>query len=89
MKHTLEQMQGIHQEWQRSGLSRKAFCKERGISYATFNYWSKRLTEPGPGFDEIPLNSVGDVRLEIVFPSGTRMSFQREPSVEWLRKLVR
>lgn len=31
--------------WQRSGLSQKLFCFQRGISLATFAYWRRRLRE--------------------------------------------
>jgi hypothetical protein len=90
MKHTLKQMRGIYQEWQQSGLSRKAFCKQHGIACATFNYWYKRFTsESASGFSKIPIKPGHETSFEIVFPSGARISFQSEPSVAWLRELVR
>lgn len=89
MKRTQEQMQSAIGEWQQSGLNKKAFCRERSISYSTFHYWLKRLDSASTsGFAEI---KVTDVRVgcEILFPSGIRMTLQGEPSATWLRELVR
>jgi hypothetical protein len=36
---------GIMKEQADSGLSKKAFCAERGIHTATFYYWQRRLQE--------------------------------------------
>jgi hypothetical protein len=32
-------------EWRESGLSQSRYCRERGISLATFGYWKRRLDE--------------------------------------------
>jgi hypothetical protein len=84
-------MQQTINEWQQSGLSKKAFCRQHNITYQTFHYWYKRLSVSAvPGFTEIkvadPIRSNGH---EIIFPSGARMIFHGEPSVNWLRELVR
>jgi hypothetical protein len=90
MRYTKEQMQEIYIQWQQSGLSRKAFCKERAISHSTFQYWLKRFTSAGEssGFAELTLKPSEVVAFEVIFPSGARIAFQREPSVSWLRELV-
>ncbi len=45
-------------EWKRSGLSQRQYCKENHLAIATFGWWRKRLkTQEGgyaPGFIEIP-----------------------------------
>jgi len=90
MKHTQEQIQGAIKEWQQSGLSKKAFCLERGITYQTFHYWCKRLSASS-GFTEIKVarsSHRGISEYELIFPSGVRMVFQEQPSVNWLRELV-
>lgn len=91
MKHSPEQMEATIMEWQNSGLSKKAFCLDRKITYHTFHYWCKRLSPPSPlGFSEV---KVPDVQLsnvfEISFPSGARMTFQGMPSTSWLRELLK
>ena len=62
MKYTEEQMRGIINEWQQSGLSKKAFCLDRNIAYQTFQYWCKRLaTARSAGFAEISVARVGEM----------------------------
>lgn len=90
MRYTKEQMEEIYVQWQKSGQSRKDFCKEHHIAHSTFCYWIKRFT-PGSkssGFTEITLKPSEAGLFEVVFPSGTRLAFQREPSATWLRELV-
>lgn len=89
MRRTQEQMKAAINEWQQSGLSKKAFCQQRNITYHTFHYWCKRLdTAASPGFVEIKTAANGLRGCEIIFPSGVRMNFQGEPSLAWLRELV-
>lgn len=89
MKHTSDQMQEVCLQWQQSGLSRKAFCKQHNIAYATFNYWFKRFnTVVDSGFTEVSVQPGMAGYCEVIFPSGVRITFQREPSVAWLRELV-
>jgi transposase-like protein len=89
MRYTKEKMREIYLQWQQSGLSRKAFCKEHHIAYGTFQHWIKRLSSSdSSGFTEIALKPSAEVFFEVIFPSGARMTFQREPSVSWLRELV-
>ena len=93
MKYTSEQMQQAIHEWQTSGLSKKAFCRERNITNQTFHYWFKRLNKtssPSPGFTEVTIQSSRRTGgCEIIFPSGARMILQEEPSASWLRELLR
>lgn len=91
MKHTSEQMQLVINEWGTSGLSKKAFCDQRNISYHTFHYWCKRLNSAvATGFTELRVHDQESIgACEIIFPSGARMILQGEPSASWLRELVR
>ena len=90
MKHTSEEMQLVINEWQTSGLSKKAFCLEKNITYPTFHYWYKRLVSaPTSGFMEMTVQTdERDGGCEIIFPSGARMILQKEPSASWLREVV-
>ena len=91
MKNTSEQMQLVINEWQTSGLSKKEFCRQRNITYQTFHYWCKRLISvPATGFTEIRVESSGSIGgCEVMFPSGARVIFHKEPSAGWLRELLR
>lgn len=90
MRYTQEQMDVAIKEWEHSGLSKKAFCSDRGITYSTFHYWCKRLSGSG-GFTEVKMASSpasSSKACELIFPSGIRMVFVEQPSVQWLRELV-
>jgi transposase-like protein len=90
MRYTEEQMNIVIKEWQQSGLSKKAFCHQRGITNSTFHYWLKRFSGSG-GFAEVKVRSSSHCSsnaCEVVFPSGVRMMFSEQPSVQWLRELV-
>jgi hypothetical protein len=90
MKYTAEQMRVIVAEWQASGLSKKAFCHQRNITYPTFHYWYKRIAaSSSSGFTEVSLPAGERSGVcEIVFPSGVRMILQGEPTASWLREVV-
>jgi hypothetical protein len=88
MRRTLSEMQEICQRFDQSGLSRREFCKQQNIAHQTFNYWYKRIaSKESSGFTEIALPRKAFV--EVVFPSGARITFQGEPSVSLLKELVR
>lgn len=90
MRRTLSEMQEICQQWEQSGLSRRVFCNQHNIAHQTFNYWYKRITLKGnSGFTEVPLPVSRKGYVEVIFPSGARITFEGEPSVSWLKELVR
>src|SRR5690242_10208931 len=55
---------------QRSGISVKQFCKERGLTEYSFYAWRKRLQESGP------------VRFAVVERSARRQEHTAEPVLE-------
>ena len=55
---------------QRSGISVKQFCKERGVTEYSFYAWRKRLREQGP------------VRFALVERRGPRQELPAEPALE-------
>lgn len=90
MRRTLSQMQEICHQWEQSGLSRRLFCNQNNIAHQTFNYWYKRIrTKETSGFAELSLPASKKAPVDIVFPSGVRITFEGEPSVNWLKELVR
>ena len=40
-----EEWEGILAKWHISGASQRGFCREEGISYSSFTYWRKKLSE--------------------------------------------
>lgn len=91
MRYTAEQIQVAINEWQVSGLSKKAFCHQHNICPQTFYNWLKRIDQTySTGFTEVKLppreRSGG---CEIIFASGARMIFTGEPTASWLREVIR
>ncbi|APS40260.1 hypothetical protein [Salegentibacter sp. T436] len=71
-----EEMNTLVNEYRNSGLSAKAFSKEKGIRPSTFCYWiRKKKDEDQPGgFVEVTrgLNwSSGE--LELIYPNGVKL----------------
>lgn len=48
-RRTPEQWQSLVDQWPGSGLSATRFCAERGIGYASFCQWRKRINDEGGG----------------------------------------
>lgn len=90
MRLTKEEMQVVISEWETSGLTKKEFCRQRGLRYPTFHYWIKQVgSDRQKGFTEVSLQADTRVGLfEITFPSGARISLQNIPSPTWVREVV-
>lgn len=59
-----EQWRDLIQQWQESGLSASAFCKQNDLGYASFCQWRKRLTSEGSRAAEQKTdNAVGFIDL--------------------------
>jgi transposase-like protein len=57
----------------KSGLNVSAFCRERGLSQASFYAWRRRLTRqeagsPPPKF--MPVTVVSESMIEVMLPKG-------------------
>lgn len=68
---TRERWRGLVAEQRASGESKMSFCRGRGISYARFLYWSRRLEESGESraradaFQELGLRAPGILALQV------------------------
>jgi hypothetical protein len=63
---------------QRSGITVKQFCKERGLTEYSFYAWRKRLQEKGPVFALVEKSARRQARatealLELVLTTGARL----------------
>ena len=70
-----EKMFELVNHWRESGLSRKAFCAQIGITLSKFSYWvtkSKREATSG-GF--IPLADTADKGevIALIYPNGVKV----------------
>jgi len=68
-------MLGMVADWQRSGKSKKQYCRENGIAYSKFHYWFSRSKDgfPGPvGFVALE-QPTGKDGIEVIYPNGVRL----------------
>lgn len=47
-------------EFEQSGLRRKEFCATRGLSVHTLDVWRRRIAQPGPREEIVPVEIVAD-----------------------------
>jgi hypothetical protein len=90
-----EQWRGRIAEQQRSGLSVKQFCTERGLTLWSFYDWRKRLREAGPvRFALVERRSQAETScgsnadLEVVFATGERLQIRAGVDAATLRTVV-
>lgn len=74
-----------------SGLSKKAFCEQRGINLGTFMGW-RNLTVPKkrkPAFAKVDMPAPPPAAVEILLPNGVRVGIRHEGNQADLISLVR
>ena len=83
----------LQHKFQTSGKTLKAFLKEEGVAYSTYNYWSKKLHDEAATLPIAPIELrehrepyastnvlMSDVELPgvtLAFPNGVRAHFGR------------
>jgi hypothetical protein len=90
-----EQMLALIDNYRTSGISGKAFCKERNLSYHTFIYWVKKHREKNEnsvtGFVPLKIKEKDTAvsgKCEIIFPDGRRIVFREKIESSFLRALL-
>lgn len=82
------------EQWQRSGQSKQAYCREHGLKPANLYRWCARLREAQetkPGFIPVRLSNVapnGHV-LELVLVDGRMLRMGADTDPVWVSQLVR
>ena len=97
-KGNQQQMFDCILQWQRSGLSQKAWCKLHNITYSAFHYWYKRFRSQhspnkqvsGEGFVQLMVqdHSSGSPWCELVLGTGQKLLFHQPVSAGFLRTLI-
>jgi transposase len=81
-------------EQERSGLSARRFCKERGLSESSFYAWRKRLREQGPvRFALVERGAprptpAAEAALELVLATGERLRIGAGVDAKTLRTVL-
>lgn len=64
-------------QWERSGRTQRAFCKERRLALSTFQWWRARLRQAVPAvtqpFVPIALGAAEAQAVEVTLRSNTRV----------------
>jgi len=87
--HKGEEMRRHIAQCSLSGKTVAAYCKEHGVSIATYYYWHKKLSiaKPTGGFIEVPkVNAT--VSMEVSLPNGVRVCFDQLVPACYLKELV-
>lgn len=76
-------------DWQQSGMSKKRYCAEKGISEATFYYWYSRSEEKvlAPGSFIAIDKACKKSEVEVIYPNGVRIKVDTDLGL--LSQLIR
>ena len=85
-----EKMFALCQEWECSGKRREAFCKEHGLTIATFSYWrTKYLVEQKDHRDGFVTITAGlSSAMEIRYPNGVVLKVPEQMSLSQIKALI-
>jgi transposase-like protein len=89
-RKSAEERKQLVRECEASGKSQQEFCDERGIKLTTFKSWYyEKKAAAEPGFAEVAVAMLDAGPVEVIFPSGVRVSIRGTGSREELVELVR
>ena len=91
-RYTAKDRERLIKEQARSGLTKKAFCGERGINLGTFHGWGKRPRRSlmrKPTFAEVELPTSTQAAVEVLLPNGARVGIRHQGKRDDLVALVR
>lgn len=60
-------------EWEKSGLTQTAYCKQQNIKLANFGYWRNRLNKSNPSRKLIPVHMESSTMIRLALPNGIRL----------------
>ena len=91
-----KQMFDMIEQWQQSGLTKKAYCQQQSIKHHTFYYWYKCYLQQHPDMDNKGSSFVklqiekctATPSVEIYFPGGIRLLFHDPVSSNYLKALI-
>jgi len=77
--------------WEESAEDRATFCKEHGLTVATFSYWrtkyrKSQMSLASKGFVE--LKPISHLPIEIVYPNGVILRLSQSSTTSELKAMV-
>jgi transposase-like protein len=90
-RYGAEDRQRLIREQAQSGLSKTAFCAQRGINLGTFHGWARRpqALARKPAFAEVEVTGYAQAAVEVLLPNGARVGIRHEGKRDELIALVR
>lgn len=90
------QMFEMIEQWQQSGLTKKAFCEQQSIKHHSFFYWYKRYRQKQSGIDNNEsaflklqvASPVAAAMVEVHFPGGVRLLFHQAVSSDYIKSII-
>lgn len=87
------EMRRVLEEWEASGLTRRAFCQKRGIAVTTFDYWRREHAgRPRMVKVEVAAPEVAAASFTLLLANGRRIecwSASAGQADEGLARLIR
>jgi len=80
--------------WEKSGLSKKRFCKEHQVTEHLFNYWYRKYRQNNEstteGFVPVRLNNNESITgsFEVSYPNGVRVSLPTGTNFSDIKSLI-
>ena len=75
-----DQMITLVEEFNRSGLTQRAFCLQKQIIHSTFQYWYlklKRQSQTSENFFSVDFNrDLDSGKIEVCYPNGTSVRME-------------
>jgi hypothetical protein len=97
-RYKIDQWKSFIAEWQKSGKTREAFCRERNLTVPTFSYWRTKLNKLGNTETDAPVkdsfvryNLPSSVSNEITieWPDGMKLRLPSEINLQEIGELLR
>ena len=81
------------EEYLEGGQNQKSFCSEQSVPISVFSYWLRKYREsqeprPEPGFVAVRMPERSSQAVEIEFPGGKKLRFDRLPDLNYLKALL-
>lgn len=90
-RYSAEDRERLIREHASSGLSKKAFCAQRGVNVGTFMGWRNLPAgqKQHPGFAQVEVAASLPAAVEILLPNGVRVGIRHQGKRAELVALVR
>lgn len=90
-QYSAEDRERLIEEQAHSGLTKKAFCEQRGINIGTFHGWGKHRGKVRvvPQFAEVEVAAGMEAAVEVLLPNGARIGIRHQGKRADLVALVR